>query len=391
MTDDDDAGRLAASKQLPAVVAPGTAGDERAEPTESEGGRRDRAAEQRDAQALRRDGVAEQRDDVGWERDVQAAQRDQATAGRDRQGRRRDDAAAGRDQVSLRRDAAAEVRDSAAEQRDRPAPAPATGQAATGQAGAGRLVLARRAAAADREHARQDRRLASLARGWAGADRELAGQDRAHSGSDRGAAEQDRNAALGDREAGDDERTFAVRDRRGALADRDDAAADRHSASLDELTGAYLRRPGLLQLERDLSRARRSGEPLVVAFIDVDKLKTVNDQGGHAAGDRLLHHVARTLQAQLRPHDLIIRFGGDEFVCVVAGLGQHDVAQRLAHANTVLGTGPEPGAVTVGLAQLQPNDSAHDLIERADRALYAQRAHRRVLHPADPTRYRPRP
>jgi len=68
-------------------------------------------------------------------------------------------------------------------------------------------------------------------------------------------------------------------------------------------------------------------------------------------------------------------------VCVVAGLGQHDVAKRLAHANTVLGTGPEPGAVTVGLAQLQPNDSAHDLIERADHALYAQRAHRRVLHP----------
>jgi len=381
VTEDDDAGRLAASKQLPGVVAPGTAGDERAEPTESEGGRRDRAAQQRDAQALRRDGVAEQRDDVGWERDVQAAQRDQATAGRDRQGRRRDDAAAGRDQVSVRRDAAAEVRDSAAEQRDRPAPAPAAGPAATGQAGAGRLVLARRAAAADREYARQDRRLASLARGSAGVDRELAGQDRAHSGSDRGAAEQDRNAALGDREAGDDERTFAVRDRRGALADRDDAAADRQSASLDELTGAYLRRPGLLQLERDLSRARRSGEPLVVAFIDVDELKTVNDQGGHAAGDRLLHHVARTLQAQLRPHDLIIRFGGDEFVCVVAGLGQHDVAKRLAHANTVLGTGPEPGAVTVGLAQLQPNDSAHDLIERADRALYAQRAHRRVLHP----------
>ncbi len=62
---------------------------------------------------------------------------------------------------------------------------------------------------------------------------------------------------------------------------------------------------------------------------------TVNDQSGHAAGDRLLHHVARTLQAQLRPHDLIIRFGGDEFICVTAGLGQRDVAQRLSHANTV--------------------------------------------------------
>ena len=149
---------------------------------------------------------------------------------------------------------------------------------------------------------------------------------------------------------------------------------------MDELTGAYLRRPGLLQLERDLSRARRSGEPLVIAFVDVDALKVVNDRSGHSAGDRLLHNVAQTLQAQLRPHDLTIRFGGDEFVCVVAGLGQHAVAQRLAHANTVLAQEATPASVTIGLAQLQPDDTAHDLIERADRALYKQRAHQ-PLHP----------
>jgi len=113
-----------------------------------------------------------------------------------------------------------------------------------------------------------------------------------------------------------------------------------------------------------------------VAFVDVDQLKGVNDQGGHAAGDRLLHHVAGTLQAQLRRYDLIIRFGGDEFVCVVVDLGQHEVAQRLAHVNTVLAREAASSSVTVGLAQLQPEDTAHDLSERADRALYEQRAYR---------------
>ncbi len=67
-------------------------------------------------------------------------------------------------------------------------------------------------------------------------------------------------------------------------------------------------------------------------------------------------------------------------MCVVAGLGQHAVAQRLAHANTVFAQEATPASVTIGLAQLQPDDTAHDLIERADRALYKQRAHQ-PLHP----------
>jgi diguanylate cyclase (GGDEF)-like protein len=169
---------------------------------------------------------------------------------------------------------------------------------------------------------------------------------------------------------------LAASDREHAHDDREDAAADRYSASLDELTGAYLRRPGLLQLERDLSRVSRDGGELVVAFVDVDQLKAVNDQGGHAAGDRLLQHTVQSLQARLRPHDLIIRFGGDEFVCVVAGLALDDVAARLRQANDALTQGPAPGSFTVGLARLHVGDTAHELIERADRALYQQRAGR---------------
>ncbi len=194
-----------------------------------------------------------------------------------------------------------------------------------------------------------------------------------HSADDRGAAGRDRDAALDDRGAGDNQPASAVSDRHDAHLDRDDAEIDRRSASLDDLTGAYLRRPGLLELARDVSRARRDNRPLVVAFLDLDRLKTVNDQSGHAAGDQLLRDVAHVVQAQLRPHDLIIRFGGDDFVCVVTGLALVEVAGRLTAANAVLGHGPVPGSVTFGLAELEPDDTAVVLIARADRALYQQR------------------
>lgn len=362
-----------------AVVAPDPSRPaERPDPATPDGGQRDRAAEQRDVAAVGRDGAAGRLDHDAGERDVVASRRDLSTLARDREGRRRDRAAAARDRLSAERDDAAEARDTAAELRDRPGATP------TGRAAYGQRVLDRRAAAADRADARRDREAGAAGRRLAGADRASAGQDRAHSRGDRGASGRDRRAALGDRESVDQQRRSAVLDRTRARADRDDAAEDRRSSSLDELTGAYLRGPGLLQFERDLSRASRDGEPLVVAFLDVDALKAVNDQGGHAAGDRLLRRVAGTLQAQLRPHDLLVRIGGDEFLCVVTGLSRDDVALRLAQVDAALTVGPEPGSVTTGLAQLQPEDTADGLMERADQDLYRRRAAR------PPTRSRAR-
>lgn len=338
---------------------------------QSDAEQRDQAAGRRDEAALRRDGVAVKRDYSARHRDDDAGERDVVSVGRDRDGYRRDHDATLRDQASAGRDHAAEVRDSLAEQRDRP-----TGPYPVSQRDFGQLVLARRAAAADREHSRQDRSAESLSRRVAGADRGLAGLDRAHSIDDRSAAEHDRDAASVDRGAADDERNHAVLDRRGAHGDRDNAASDRWSASLDELTGSYLRRPGLLQLERDLGRAKRNGESLVVAFADVDHLKVGNDPRGHSAGDHLLQQCVQTLQAHLRPHDLVIRYGGDEFVCVIAGLELENVAHRLADVSGLLAEGSPPGAFTFGLAQLQPDDTAYDLIDRADAALGEVRSHR---------------
>ncbi len=129
----------------------------------------------------------------------------------------------------------------------------------------------------------------------------------------------------------------------------------------------------MVELEREIARARRSEQPLVLAFLDVDGLKAINDTGGHAAGDRTLLDVADACRAKLRSHDLVIRYGGDEFVCVLSGLDLSAAAKRFALVNAALAQAPDPGSVTIGLAQLRPADSPRELLARADAALYAER------------------
>jgi len=117
----------------------------------------------------------------------------------------------------------------------------------------------------------------------------------------------------------------------------------------------------------------------VLAFVDVDHLKAVNDSHGHAAGDRLLVEVATAFRASLRSHDLIIRYGGDEFVCAMSGMNLADAGARLGLVNKLLDGSVEHGSVTIGLAELHPADSPDDLIARADAALY--QAPHRLAHP----------
>jgi diguanylate cyclase (GGDEF)-like protein len=166
-------------------------------------------------------------------------------------------------------------------------------------------------------------------------------------------------------------------DRDTALADRRASAKERERSSHDGLTGAYLRGPGAVELERDIARARRSGQPLSLAFVDVDGLKAINDSRGHGVGDRVLLGVANALRAVLRSHDLIIRYGGDEFACVIEGLNAAGATQRLALVNAALATAADPASVTVGVAELQRTDSTGDLLDRADAALYRGRPERR--------------
>ncbi len=137
----------------------------------------------------------------------------------------------------------------------------------------------------------------------------------------------------------------------------------------------------MVELRREMARVKRTGQPLVVGFVDVDGLKAINDSGGHAAGDRMLVQVANTLRAKLRSYDLILRYGGDEFLCAISGLNMADIETRLGLVNRLLKQGADQGSVTFGLAELQADESPEDVIERADAALYHRRRKRQTTPP----------
>jgi diguanylate cyclase (GGDEF)-like protein len=108
-------------------------------------------------------------------------------------------------------------------------------------------------------------------------------------------------------------------------------------------------------------------------FIDVDGLKRVNDAKGHAAGDALPLSVADALRACLRSYDRIMRFGGDEFVCVLPKIELSTVRERFAEVSSTLAASPSRGSITVGFAEIGRGASTSDLIGRADADLLAQR------------------
>ena len=211
---------------------------------------------------------------------------------------------------------------------------------------------------------------------------EHAAEVRALALADREAAAADRDRATVNRQQAETDRAHAASDRRHAALDREHAAMDRRHAQAelerahtDDLTGAYRRAAGESALQHELDRARRSGESLVLAFVDVDGLKATNDQLGHAAGDARLRDVAHAMRSKLRAYEPIVRYGGDEFLCSLAGVSLASAKARFEEIELVLEDRDHPGSMTVGLANLQPNETLTDLINRADEALIATRNH----------------
>lgn len=144
-----------------------------------------------------------------------------------------------------------------------------------------------------------------------------------------------------------------------------------HLADHDPLTGVANRRRLEQDLDRELAAARCNGTPLCVATIDLDDLKTHNDTYGHAAGDRLLQHVAHTWSAALLPTDLLARTGGDEFVIVLPGRTL-STAKRLVD-DLRQAVAPMCGC-SAGAACWDGRETASDLQVRADLAMYEAKA-----------------
>jgi len=154
-----------------------------------------------------------------------------------------------------------------------------------------------------------------------------------------------------------------------------------HRASLlDSLTNVLNRAGGEQRLREELARASRTGQPLSVAIIDVDKLKTVNDSWGHQVGDRFIASVASALQGGLREGDWVARWGGDEFVVALTSTHIDEAAKALKRVlekiTEIAPTGEPIGfGASIGLSRARPEDTLESILERADQGLYeAKRA-----------------
>lgn len=156
-------------------------------------------------------------------------------------------------------------------------------------------------------------------------------------------------------------------------------------AVTDPLTGAYNREFLLARLPQEIEAAQERDRSLSVAMVDVDHFKAVNDQYGHSVGDLVLAEVARRLRGAIRAGDLLVRYGGEEFLAVLpkADAGRawevgERMRQRVCERAFDVGDGLALLLrISVGIAQWRMYESMTDLIERADVALYAAKDHGR--------------
>jgi diguanylate cyclase (GGDEF)-like protein/PAS domain S-box-containing protein len=156
---------------------------------------------------------------------------------------------------------------------------------------------------------------------------------------------------------------------RKALDDQHAALLARaeESARIDALTALPNRRHWDEELGREIARARRTGEDLCVALLDLDHFKAFNDTHGHREGDRLLRNCAAAWRMAIRGSDFLARYGGEEFAVLLPDCdldGALEVIERL-RAQT-----PEVQTVSAGIAQWDETETTETLIDRADLALY---------------------
>jgi len=150
-------------------------------------------------------------------------------------------------------------------------------------------------------------------------------------------------------------------------------------AALDSLTGIYNRRFGMTRLHEEFGRALRMNAPIGVLMMDLDHFKQVNDTYGHLTGDRVLLRIAHLARSVLREGDILVRYGGEEFLAILPGASRHDVTnigERLRRrvAETRIDEGDGSIEVTISLGgisfpEIDVNNET-ELVNRADQALY---------------------
>jgi diguanylate cyclase (GGDEF)-like protein len=154
-------------------------------------------------------------------------------------------------------------------------------------------------------------------------------------------------------------------------------ARDSDRLTRDELTGVLNRQAGFAALEREIDRCRRSGERFVLGYLNVDRMKAVNDDRGSRAGDEILRKVTAALRATLRSYDVIARLGGDEFLFSLPGSDMSTAELRFKEFAVILSEEAPGSTASVGFADLHQHDTLDDLIAAAETAMLKGRRSRR--------------
>ena len=152
-------------------------------------------------------------------------------------------------------------------------------------------------------------------------------------------------------------------------------------AHQDALIGLPNRRGFMRQLEQLIARVNRYGDEAAMLFVDVDGLKLINDSCGHRAGDEALMFVAELLVRGVRKSDYVARIGGDEFGILLEHADESTASETAARLVSQI-AGCEfcydgsclPLSVAIGFTLIEKGDSSEDIIERADLAMYVDKA-----------------
>jgi diguanylate cyclase (GGDEF)-like protein len=156
--------------------------------------------------------------------------------------------------------------------------------------------------------------------------------------------------------------------------------AEKQLSRLDNLTRIANRLAFYEIANMEKNRAQRFGQPITLAYVDLDGFKEINDAMGHAVGDQLLLSVARTMQKNIRQTDAVARMGGDEFALLLPNTNTDAASQVLKklvnELNRKMQENHWPVTFSIGAVTfLGPPESLQEMIKRADEAMYSAKAH----------------